>query len=289
MRRLIPGSRTTAGRRAPPRRRNRQRGRTWRRLARFALPAVGLLLLVGAGLRAWESDWLARKSAWVLQRYFDATADAGLAVADVLVEGRKRTPGRDVLAALGVSRGAPILALDPTAARRRLEALAWVRGAVVERRLPDRVHVRLDERMPMAVWQHHGRLRVIDYGGEPIPGADPGRFAGLPRVVGPGAPEHTARLLRVLGHEPRLKARVAAAVRVGERRWNIRLRNGVDVQLPEEGMPGAWTQLARLERRHRVLQRDVRVIDLRLPDRLVVRMAPGAEPYREMPGPGEST
>ncbi len=218
------------------------------------------------------------------------TAEAGLTVDEVLVQGRVRSERSRLLGALDVRRGAPILALDPYAAKERLEGLPWVARATVERRLPDTVYVHLVERRPMALWQRHGKLSVIDQLGEPIPGALPARYAELPLVVGEDAPQHAAELLAALAAEPQLRERVVAAVRVGGRRWNLRLDGGVDVQLPADDPAGAWAQLARIQRSHGVLERDVTVIDLRLPDQLVVRMAPGAEPLgRRRSEPGEST
>ncbi|MCH7555160.1 MAG: cell division protein FtsQ, partial [Proteobacteria bacterium] len=70
------------------------------------------------------------------------------------------------------------------------------------------------------------------------------------------------------------------------RRWNLRLDNGVDVELPEAGINAAWRRLADIERRHRLLSRDITAIDLRLPDRLVVRPA---EAFRGWRADGEST
>jgi len=89
-------------------------------------------------------------------------------------------------------------------------------------------------------------------------------------------------------------ARVTAAVFVGDRRWNVRIDNTIDVMLPEDDMAGAWTKLAQLETTNRILQRDVQTIDLRLPDRLVVRVtdtAPkDAPPAAKKPHPvGKAT
>jgi cell division protein FtsQ len=70
---------------------------------------------------------------------------------------------------------------------------------------------------------------------------------------------------------------VRAAVRVGGRRWNLRLAGGIDVQLPEQDPSSAWLRLAQYQRSHSVLSRDVTVVDLRLPDRLIVRKSPQRE------------
>lgn len=217
-----------------------------------------------------------------------ASARVGLSVQEIFVEGRGETPGADVLAVLDVSRGTPIVTFDPAVAKADLEKLPWVRSAAVERRLPDTVYVRLKERRPLALWQRHGQLALIGDDGREIEGADIGRFASLPVVVGDDAPRHAAGLLSLLSTEPDLERRVTAAVRVGERRWNLRIDAGADrtieVQLPEINPAAAWSRLAEAVRAAGLFDRNVVNVDLRLPDRLVVRVIREAPPP---PPPGK--
>ena len=252
-------------------------------------------ILLAAGLVLAGMGWLST-SGWIprsLERaglaLLAATADAGLELGDVLVEGRERTEARVVLETLGVVRGQPILAFDPYAAQARLERLPWIRSATVERRLPAAIHVRLIERQPLALWQHRGRITLIDRRGEVISGAEPKAFTRLLLVVGADAPDHTLGLLAMLNSEPALRARVSAAVRVRGRRWNLRLDDGIDVRLPEQDPAAAWAELARAQREHGVLGRDVAIIDLRLPDRLVVRTTSEVAPKRAPGRAGEET
>jgi cell division protein FtsQ len=269
-------------------RHRRERRQRQRRIAlRVGLPVLLLGGLAGAAGWAWTSGLVTRTAEQGIARLQAWSADAGLAVQDVLVTGRTRSePGR-ILDALGVDRGDPMLAFDPATAQRRLEALPWVRKATVERRLPDEIFLTLEERTPLALWQLDGRVRVIDAGGKPLNGVDPRHYADLPLVVGQGANDEARELLRALDSEPDLAARVEAAIRVSERRWNVRLNNGVDVQLPAENPAAAWSHLARIEQRQGLLQRDVRTIDLRLPDRMVVRMGEDADPMAPPPDPSE--
>jgi cell division protein FtsQ len=248
---------------------------------------------LSAGLSmAWRTGWLAAETQQLVEFVHGQSAELGLAVSDVLVEGRLRSERTTVLDALDVERGSAILAFQPETARKRLEALPWVRSARVERRLPDKIFVRLVERQPMAIWQRGGEFAVIDTEGQEIAGAAPGEFTELPLVVGKGANTGARQLLAMLASEPDLAERVRAAVRVSERRWNLRLDAGIDVQLPEDDPAKAWAQLARIQRTQGVLERDIVTIDLRLPDRLVVRMAPGVapiEPESDSEPPGENT
>jgi cell division protein FtsQ len=205
------------------------------------------------------------------------TAMAGLRLENLTVEGRSRTTPDDVLAALDVTRGAPILTIDVAEARAALESLPWIKTARVERQLPDTVHVVIEERQPYALWQQGNRYTLVDRDGAPIvavPSADP----AMRVLVGPDAPAHAAELFRELDNIPELSARVRAAVRVGRRRWNVYFDSdsGIAVRLPEDDIAAAWERLATLEKNHQILERDLEFIDLRLPDRLVVRIRKGA-------------
>jgi len=210
----------------------------------------------------------------VAEEIAEAAGLLGLTVTDIEVEGRETTDRETILAALDAGPGTPILAVSLTHAKEQLEALPWVRTAVVERRLPGTLYVRLVERKPLALWQHGGKLELIDRGGDVIPVVRLDRFAKLPLVVGEGAASHAAELLEMLASDPDLASRVTAAIRVGDRRWNLRIDNAIDVLLPTDETAGAWSQLARLERSSAILKRDVLTIDLRLPDRLVLRVSP---------------
>ncbi|MBM3519095.1 MAG: cell division protein FtsQ/DivIB, partial [Alphaproteobacteria bacterium] len=154
----------------------------------------------------------------------------------------------------------------------------------VTRRLPQVIVVRITERRPVALWQHQGKLALIDRAGTPIVPAELVRFAHLPIIVGATAARHAGVVLDMLGTEPALYARVVAAVRVADRRWDVRLDNGVVVRLPADRLLTAWRYLAEIERDDHILQRDIAVVDLRLPDRLTVRLTPAAAIRMRDPG-----
>src|SRR6201987_2384331 len=146
------------------------------------------------------------------EKVIQGTGLLGFTVADITVEGRETTDRETILAALGAGPGTPILAVNPTRAKEQLETLPWVRSAVVERRLPDTLYVSLVERKPLALWQHGGKLELIDREGAAIPGTRLDWFAKLPMVVGEHAPSHAAEFLDMLASEPDLAARVSAAI-----------------------------------------------------------------------------
>lgn len=262
-------------------------GRRWgspglRRRMRLGFIGLGLMAIaVALGLGAPMAGLGKLKSG--LQ---NLAMNAGLTVHKITVTGRHDTSREDLLAALGVNQGDPILGIDTEAARERLERLGWVRTASVTRVLPDTLQVVLVERRPLAVWQTNGRHMLVDRDGHVISGQ--GRnTAGLPLVVGEGAPARAAELLSVIALEPRLAALVVAAVRVGDRRWDIRLENGITVRLPEIGYEAAWRRLATLERSHGLTGRAIDAVDMRLADRLVIHMLEDA--IKSRLGPAKNT
>jgi cell division protein FtsQ len=256
--------------------------------AGIALSAAALAVavptwLVRAGYAGAAGDWAERNAMIV-------GAGLGLQVREVLVQGRGESDGQAVLNALQVRRGVPIFAFDPHAAQTRLEELPWVRHATVERRLPDTVFVRLEERVPLALWQRDGKLALVDRDGEIIPGANLTHFTRLPQIIGDGAPAAAPAILAITAAEPDLRARVSALSFVGQRRWTVIFDNGAELQLPELDAGRAWAKFAAMQRSQDVLGRDVASIDLRLPDRTVVRLSPGVEPPKPVAKkPGKNT
>jgi len=270
------GNPVTARMAVPPRKRPQPAWVRWS--IRFGI-AFGACAVVGGGA-VWsvQSGWLAREWAVVSDVALNATADVGLSLQTVEVHGRSETKQKDILGALGAPRGAPLLGLDIDAMRERLAALPWIVSAEIERRYPDRLVVTVKEADPLALWQRKQKLFLVSRTGKVIETADLRKYSKLLVIVGDNAPERAEGLFDLLAQQPKLKDRVTAAVFVGKRRWNLRFDNGVDVKLPEQNAGAAWSRLAELQSQHGILEKDVRIIDLRLPDQVVVRRAHPAQP-----------
>jgi cell division protein FtsQ len=176
--------------------------------------------------------------------------------------------------------------VDPEIVRVRVEALEWVSRADVARLWPATLDVTLVEKEPYALWQTKGVTWLIDRSGDQITKEDIAEFAGLPLVVGPGAPQHAVELIEIMNRFPAIQRRVKASVRVGDRRWDLHLKNGMQVRLPEDGVEDALNRLTVLEQEQKIFERDVESVDLRLPDRLVVKPRGG---NAESVAKGEST
>ncbi len=251
-----------------------RRPRKWP-LHRLGLMLGGVLTLGVSGIFLWNVGWPQRQATRLVDAVYQYTADLGFNLDDIIVEGRHFATRSDILDAMQVRRGMPILAIDRTAMLQRLENLPWLADVAVERRLPHTLYVRLYERQPLARWQFQNRVQVIDLEGKPLPPAAPRDFAELPLVVGEGAAENAIDLLVFLEIYPKVKQLMRAAVRVGDRRWDLILEPGITVKLPEGQEDEGLKRLADLIENQQILTRDVTGIDLRADDRWVVERAPG--------------
>jgi len=245
-------------------------------IQRYSALGVALVAVIMTGVVIWHSGWPQRTVHQAYESVLDVTVGAGFRVNDITVSGRDRTPSEDILVALGVGRDAPILGVDLSDVKARLEEIPSVQTATVERRLPDTLRVSLIERRPIALWQHDSVFMMVDKDGHQFSGSVDG-FQNLPLIVGEGAPIASAELFAMLAKEPSLSSRVKAAIRVSNRRWNLRLddaQHGLEARLPETDVPNALHQLAELEKNHSLTNKHVEMVDLRLSDRMVVKTAP---------------
>jgi len=274
MRPLIAFRRTPPGKTVRRRRISLMKAAT---RAAIATPWVVLAALLGGAVwLVWAEGGPGSLAARARAEAITASLRLGFEIDEVWVDGLVRSRRPDVLMAVGAYRGDAMLEFDPAAARARLLELPWIKDAIVARALPSQVQVTLIERAPLALWQRKGRLAVIDRDGRVIDGVDPGAFADLPILVGKGADREGAGLLKLVAAEPAIARRLTAAVFIGERRWDIRIDDRIEVRLPADQPATALARLSRLEQEHRLFEKDIVAIDLRLTDRLVVRLAPGA-------------
>ncbi|MEE9347844.1 MAG: cell division protein FtsQ/DivIB, partial [Robiginitomaculum sp.] len=125
---------------------------------------------------------------------------------------------------------------------------------------------------PVALWQQNGVVRVVDGEGLVIEAALASDFAKLPLLVGPNAAAHSQSIYDALAQSPAVSKRLAAIIRVGDRRWDIALKgNGPRLKLPENNIHAALARIEDMQRSHHILDLDLETIDLRAPGRAVLR------------------
>jgi cell division protein FtsQ len=205
----------------------------------------------------------------------------GFRIATITINGRKQLSQDEILAVGGVNGRSSLLFLDAAVVRDKLKANPWIADATVLKLYPDRLQIDIAERSPFALWQVDGRLSLIADDGAVLESYVTPRFRSLPLVVGAGAQTRAREFLVLLDRYPQVRSVTKAVILVGERRWNLRLNEGVDVRLPENDVGNALATLTRLDQEDRLFSRDITAIDMRLPDRLTVRLSEDAAKARE--------
>lgn len=204
------------------------------------------------------------------------TSGVGFALEDVQVSGNVETSDIDILQQLGLDGSTSVVAIDAHAARDKLMELPWVTDAHVQKIYPRGLMVQLIERKAVGIWQHGDALSLIDARGDVIAPMTGSRHAGLPLYVGLGADRHSDELEARLLFHPELRSRVKAAIRIADRRWDLRLDNGVTISLPEDEVGEALKRFAAFDAGRDVLSRDITAVDLRLDDRISLRLSEAA-------------
>jgi cell division protein FtsQ len=211
----------------------------------------------------------------------DGTANAaGFRIVSIALAGNHHVTREEVLATAGITGTTSLLFLDVGETRERLKTNPWIADATVLKLYPGELQIGIKEREAFALWQKDGQVSVIADDGTVLePYVTPGLIR-LPLVVGRGAETRAKEFLALLDRYPAMRDFVRASVLVGERRWNLRLRNGIDVRLPESDVASALERLVALDREKNLITRDILAIDLRLPDRVTVRLSDAAAQAR---------
>lgn len=206
--------------------------------------------------------------------FYQSVGYLGFKLEDVIVEGRIRTDKAQILKILELERGKSLLSINLPEAKERLEKISWVKAARVERRFPDTLFIRISEKEPVALWQNQAKTYLVDRDGEMVETKEAYKYKELLLVTGHQAPRHVGELCALLEQFSELKSRVTNATHLRSTRWDIKLDGKIYVKLPEKGIDRALAYLLNFEKHSQL--REVAVIDMRLPDRLTLRLTPEA-------------
>jgi cell division protein FtsQ len=238
---------------------------------------VAFALTVMTGTHLHIAEWWDTQTDAIHEAFHAELAEKGFKLNSLTIEGRDKTDKAQLIESIELAAGDSIFLKSPAEIRERIEGLSTVRKATVERTLPDMLHITITERSPVAVWQRNKELYVVDAEGVVLENEDPKDYPHLMVLVGDDVPQHLEEFFALLQSEPDLVPHVNAAVRVAKRRWNVHLREGVEILLPETGTQAAWKKLAEWQREQRLLDKAVGSIDFRLGDKVFIGLEPTGE------------
>ena len=248
---------------------------------RVGVAATVLMLLGSAGLGIVKGGHVDEFTMALSDARNALANSAGFRIKTVVINGRKQLTQDEVLATGGVNGRSSLLFLDADTVRNQLKANPWIADATVLKFYPSQLQIDIVERSAFALWQLDGHLSVIADDGAVLEPYVTRRFVSLPLVVGKGAETRAKDFLALLARYPQVQSATKAAIFVGQRRWNLRLNDGLDVKLPENDVGEALAELSKLDQEDKLFSRDIVTVDMRLPDRLVVQLSDDAAKARE--------
>jgi cell division protein FtsQ len=168
---------------------------------------------------------------------------------------------------------ASLFSATPAANKNPVEAQPWVEHVTVRRMWPSHVEIDVQRREAYALRRDDGAVAVLNANGAPVEkvaATNLGPYAGLPVLVGKPAGASAHELLLALENMPSIRTRMDSLVRVGNRRWNMKMKSGTYVALPQTGETEALETLAVLQDKYALLDRPLARIDLREPGQVAV-------------------
>ena len=212
---------------------------------------------------------------------FDIAARTiGFSISEISISGNKEITNAEIIAASGITSASALTSLNVADIQSRLKRLPLISDVSVRKLYPNKLAITLIEREPYALWQKDGDVQVISTDGTIIEGFNDVRFKRLPHIVGEGANLRVKDYVDLLEAAPALKNKIRAGTLISERRWTLKLTNGVDIKLPEEGAAQALAKLAKLDIDSNVLDKDILAIDLRVSGRAAFRITEASAQYR---------
>lgn len=238
------------------------------------LTVTGMCLSVIGSIYLWRSGTFETWIDSAETKVGDGLVGAGLTVAAIKIDGTILAPEEDVRVAAGIISGDPLLAIDMGLVKEKVENLKWIKSAVVTRQLPDQIIINVVEHQPAALWQIDNKLWIMSDEGIQITDEQLEYFSDLPMISGAGADEQLGTLINAVDGNMDLFDRVETASWVGGRRWDLILKNGIKIMLPEDQLQEAWLNLVTFEQNEKLLARNILAVDFRVRDKTVVRLTP---------------
>jgi len=242
---------------------------------RFGVSIGVLTFCLWLGAWFFLSGTAAATGDWVKNKTLSTSVDMGFGIENVLVDGRVFTDRKVLLSLLGVKKGDPLFGLDLKSAKKKIQNISWVKDVVIERQLPNTLSLKITEREPVGLWQKNKKISVIDSEGVVLTNNVSKEFKDFIIFTGVNVNNKAGSFLELLRSEPSLYQKVEAAQYVSERRWNLTLKTGLLIKLPEESVAFALSQLVDYQKQDGLLDKKIKSLDARMFPRIIVQTFPG--------------
>ena len=207
---------------------------------------------------------------YVWENFYEIASEAGFKLETVIIKGNTHIEPKEIVATLNADVGTPLFSVSLKNSYNKLKENSWIKNLSVMRRLPNTIVIHITERTPIAIWQNEKKLALIDFEGNIIDTSHIEDFPNLLQVVGSDANLYAENLIDRIGAEPELVGNIVSAVRYGERRWNLILKQNITVKMPEHDFDKALNYLAKMNNNGKLFDQNYKALDLRDPSKYYI-------------------
>lgn len=168
---------------------------------------------------------------------------------------------------IGIQKGDNIFKLSAKDMFNNVSKIAWIKSVNIQKVLPNTINIKIEERLPIAIFQNHQKFTLIDIDGNLIEDITT-KVPGVPVISGEGANLNAKSILGTISKFNQLYKNLESLTYVRERRWDISI-SGIKVLLPEDDIEKALETLSAILKTEKINQNTVNKIDLRTPDNVI--------------------
>ena len=236
----------------------------------FGMPLIILLLPVFIFLKDQNNKILVEEI--VLDFYRKVIERPEFMLSALSIQGSSDSLNAEIREILGLNFPISSFDLDLADLRNRVLSLPPVETAEVRLEGGSILHVKVKEKVPALLLKDDTGIHVLNKNGDyirPLLSTEYG--SKLPVITGEGAQKVAAEAFILFSTLYDKLDEVRGLVLVGGRRWNIVLKSGQVIMLPEKKSEQAVQKILILDKAEKILSRDIAVFDFRLPYRITLR------------------
>ena len=213
-----------------------------------------------------KKDYFSNKLKYLILSFSNS---AEMVLNEVYITGRKHEKKDDIIEALNIDIGDPVFSFDLEALRKRINNLAWVNYSKVYLRPLGQLDIVLSEYLAFGVFKFNEEYYLINNEGIKFKIIQSFEFPDLFRLYGEGAIISIKDLSPIVKKLEQLNLEVIKIERVDSRRWNIYIKQGYFIKLPNFNPINAIDYLYQLN--NNINYTNLYSIDLRIENRISLK------------------
>jgi cell division protein FtsQ len=204
--------------------------------------------------------------------YEEQTSKLNFKIESIIIEGTDKISEQELQALTGIKLGSNIMNVDLTEVKSRMETQPWVASAVVERILPSTISINLTEEVPQAIYVEENKKYLVNRKGRKLQEVIGSDYQDYLTIEGNHANLKFDGVLDQLYNFQNTYKKVESLHFKGNRRWDVKLKNGILIKLPETNINEALEVFEKNFGKISKLYKTC-IVDLRLiPDKIYLKM-----------------